>query len=152
MNELEALYQEVILDHSRKPHNVGVCVAANRKARGHNPLCGDQLSLTLRVEDDTIREAKFDGLGCAISTASASMMTDAILGKTTTEAIALAEKFRSSILESDESAEELGSLVALRGVREFPTRVKCATLAWHTLMAALKECTQSVSTEVPETP
>lgn len=147
MQNLRALYEEVILDHNRRPRNFRRHPdAANRQAVGHNPLCGDQLQLELRVEDGVIQDVSFDGAGCAISTASASLMTESIKGKTVAEAERL---FRGvhDLLTRDGAGEELGKLQVLAGVREYPTRVKCATLAWHTLEAALKNVGAPVSTE-----
>ena len=123
MSDLRELYQDVILDHYRRPRNNRPLADANRRAEGFNPLCGDRLKLYVRVKDGVIEEVSFEGSGCAISTASASLLTESIKGKTEREAEAL--------------VAGLGKLEALAGVREFPARVKCATLAWHTLRAAL---------------
>ncbi|HYS63482.1 MAG TPA: SUF system NifU family Fe-S cluster assembly protein [Paraburkholderia sp.] len=150
MNDLSELYQEVIFDHYRRPRNRGVLAGANRKAEGYNPLCGDRVTLYLRIEDGIVREASFEGSGCAIATASASLMTDALKGKTEAEAQALSGRFRDMVTTSGPvwvSAPDLGKLAALSGVREFPARVKCATLAWHTLHAALQGENSTVSTE-----
>lgn len=151
MSDLSDLYQEVILDHNRRPRNFGPLADANRIARGHNPLCGDRLSLALRVVGDRIEDVKFEGTGCAISKASASLMTDAIKGRTPREAIDLFERFHALITsDMDDPAddESVGKLAALAGVREFPVRVKCASLAWHTLKAALAgDPTEPVRTE-----
>jgi nitrogen fixation NifU-like protein len=147
MQNLRALYEEVILDHNRRPRNFRrVPEAANRHASGHNPLCGDQLRLDLRIEDGVIRDVGFDGAGCAISTASASLMTESIKGKTVEEAQAL---FRGvhDLLMSQGEADRLGKLQVLAGVRDYPARVKCATLPWHTLEAALKNSTTPATTE-----
>ena len=140
MDDLRGLYQEVILDHNRRPRNFGAIPSPTHRADGHNPLCGDKLSLTLTVENGTIANAMFQGSGCAISKASASLMTDAIKGKPVAEAETLFEAFHKMVTtpmgeEPDESA--VGKLAVFSGVREFPARVKCASLAWHTLMAAL---------------
>jgi nitrogen fixation NifU-like protein len=140
VSDLRDLYQEVILDHNRRPRNFGTVEAPSHQADGHNPLCGDKLSLTLKVENGAITNAMFQGSGCAISKASASLMTDAIKGKSVAEAEALFDAFHKMVTtpmgeEPDES--EVGKLAVFSGVREFPARVKCASLAWHTLMAAL---------------
>jgi len=141
MSDLRELYQEVILDHNRAPHNYRAVQDANRTAQGYNPLCGDQLTLTLRVEDDVVKEVGFLGQGCAISKASASLMTDSVKGKSTAEVEALFERFHLLLTgPPDVKADPkgLGKLAVFAGVREFPVRVKCATLAWHTLHNALK--------------
>jgi nitrogen fixation NifU-like protein len=140
MDDLRGLYQEVILDHNRRPRNFGAIEAPTHHANGHNPLCGDKLSLTLEIHDGVIRNAMFQGSGCAISKASASLMTDAIKGKGLVEVDALFQAFHKMVTtpmdqEPDESA--VGKLAVFAGVREFPARVKCASLAWHTLIAAL---------------
>ena len=141
MGELRELYQEVILDHSKRPRNFGELPGANRSAEGYNPLCGDRETVFVRLEDDVLEDVGFRGTGCAISTASASMMTDAVKGSTRAEAEALFERFHRLITgqdgEKERSAPELGKLAVFSGVREFPVRVKCATLPWHTLKAAL---------------
>ena len=149
MSELTDLYQEVILDHNRRPHNFRVIDDATAKQEGYNPLCGDRLTLYLRLEGDVIKDAAFQGQGCAISKASASLMTDAIKGKTVVEARDLFEHFHAMITSDTESvAEDLGKLSVLSGVREFPTRIKCASLAWHTMKAAVAHETDApVSTE-----
>ncbi|MBS1188869.1 MAG: system FeS assembly protein, NifU family [Rhodocyclaceae bacterium] len=148
MSDLRELYQEVIVDHGRRPRNFRPLAEANREAEGFNPLCGDHFILQLRVEDGVIRDASFQGSGCAISTASASLMTEALKGRTETEAEALFAGFHALVLGADEdAAAALGKLAVLAGVREFPTRVKCATLAWHTLRAALHGRERPVSTE-----
>ena len=138
MSELTELYQEVILDHNRRPRNFGTLEGANHRAEGHNPLCGDRLRLFLRVDDGVIGEVRFEGTGCAISKASASLMTDAIKGRGVDEAGRLFERFHRMVTTPPgEDVEDLGKLCVLAGVREFPVRVKCASLAWHTLKAAL---------------
>jgi nitrogen fixation NifU-like protein len=150
MSELTDLYQELILDHNKRPRNRGALEGANRTASGHNPLCGDRIVLQLRMNGDEIEDAKFDGCGCAISTASASMMTDAIRGRTIEEAEAIGTRFRNAVTSDGDTpidAEALGKLAAFGGVRAYPARVKCATLAWHTLDAALHEVNRAVSTE-----
>ena len=146
MSDLRDLYQEVIFDHNRHPRNFGPFPEANRHADGFNPLCGDRLTLHLRVEGGVIREARFEGAGCAISTASASLMTEALKGKTEAEAAVLFEGFHHMVM-GEPVTVDLGKLSVLAGVSEFPARVKCATLAWHTLNAALKNESNPVSTE-----
>jgi nitrogen fixation NifU-like protein len=147
MSELSELYQEVILDHNRRPRNFHALAGASHSAEGYNPLCGDRLTLYLDVEADVITDAAFEGAGCAISKASASLMTDAIKGRTVAEARALFERFHRMVTTPPgEAVEELGKLSVLGGVREFPVRVKCASLAWHTMKAAL-ERRQQTSTE-----
>jgi len=147
MSDLTDLYQEVILDHNRKPRNFGALSEANRTAKGDNPLCGDQLQVQLRVQGDRIESVAFEGHGCAISTASASLMTEAVKGKSVEEAETLFRKMHEMLTEDGLPDEELGKLQALVGVREYPMRVKCATLAWHTLHTALTEPGATVSTE-----
>lgn len=146
MNELRDLYQEVIFDHYRSPRNYGPLPSANRDAEGHNPLCGDHVKLHLQVEDGIIRDVHFEGSGCAISTASASLMTEVLKGKGEVEAMRLMEEFQRLVTGAGEP-EGLGKLEALAGVREFPSRVKCAMLAWHTLLAALENQRVPVTTE-----
>jgi len=150
MSELRDLYQEVILDHGKRPRNHGPLSDANCSAEGHNPLCGDHLQVFVKTEDGKVVDARFEGSGCAISVASASMMTQAIVGKPIEEAHHIAKQFHSMVAgESDESGDssELGKLVVFGGVREFPMRVKCATLPWHTLRAALDRAREPVTTE-----
>jgi nitrogen fixation protein NifU and related proteins len=147
MNDLRELYQEVILDHSRRPRNFGACPNCNRDAKGHNPLCGDRLAVHLDVEGDIIRDAHFEGQGCAISVASASLMTEMVKGKTVAEAKALFEQFHAMVTGEDASGTDLDKLEVLAGVRDYPVRVKCATLAWHTLAAALDNSHMPVVTE-----
>ena len=149
MSELSELYQQVILDHNKKPRNFRKLETANHTAEGFNPLCGDQLTVYLNLEHDRVQEVAFEGSGCAISKASASMMTQAVKGKTKDEAEKLFKEFHSMVTgELDEETEEnsLGNLKIFAGVREFPVRVKCATLPWHTMHAALSKQHQ-VSTE-----
>ncbi|HEX6850299.1 MAG TPA: SUF system NifU family Fe-S cluster assembly protein [Candidatus Polarisedimenticolaceae bacterium] len=146
MNDLRDLYQEVILDHSKRPRNRRAIEGASHLANGRNPLCGDTLVLYLAVDGDVIRDVAFQGEGCAISTASASMLTDAVKGKTVAQARAMFETFHHLLTDGAAGAGELGKLAVFSGVREFPVRVKCATLAWHTLMAALEK-RDSASTE-----
>ena len=149
MSELSDLYQEVILEHNKNPRNFREIENADKFAEGHNPLCGDQLKLYLMMEDDTVKDVAFKGSGCAISKASASMMTQVVKGKSREEAEILFGEFHKMVLgEMDEEREEnrLGKLKIFAGVREFPARVKCASLSWHTLHAALNNETE-VSTE-----
>ena len=137
-SDLNDLYQEVILDHNRRPRNFHAIAGATHSAEGYNPLCGDRLTLYVQVEGDRIVDVAFEGSGCAISKASASLMTEAVKGQTLTGARALFDRFHGMVTTSpDEPIENLGKLSALAGVREFPVRVKCASLAWHTLKAAL---------------
>jgi nitrogen fixation NifU-like protein len=150
MADLRELYQEVILDHNRKPRNFRRLGAPTAAAEGHNPLCGDRISVELDVAGDTLRDIAFQGSGCAISKASASMMTAALKGKTVDEAAAAVEQFRAMLTEerpSDEASALPGRLAVLAGVREFPIRIKCATLPWHTLRAALQGQGEPVKTE-----
>lgn len=150
MSDLRELYQQVILDHSRQPRNFQKLEGANRRAEGYNPLCGDQITLYLHLVDDVIRDIGFQGSGCAISKASASMMTASVKGKTRTEAQALFERFHTMVTGGPNAHADhhhLGKLAVFAGVREFPVRVKCATLAWHTLHAALEGKDETVSTE-----
>jgi len=149
MAGLRELYQEVILDHNRKPRNFRRLGAPTAAAEGYNPLCGDRISVELEVEGDTLRDIAFQGSGCAISKASASMMTAALKGKTVGEAAAAIEQFRAMLTDerpADASALP-GRLAVLEGVREFPIRIKCATLPWHTLRAALQGRGEPVTTE-----
>jgi nitrogen fixation NifU-like protein len=144
---VDDLYQETILDHSTRPRNHHSMDDANRKADGYNPLCGDKLRLYLKVEDDVVQDASFEGSGCAISTASASLMTDSLKGKTRAEALKLMEKFHDLLTTDTPVQQDLGKLVVFCGVRDYPARVKCATLAWHTLKSALNNAGDPVSTE-----
>lgn len=147
MSDLSELYQEVILDHNKRPRNFRAIESPTHRAEGYNPLCGDRLSLFVKVDGDIITDVAFQGTGCAISKASASLMTDAVKGHTVGEARELFERFRNVVTTPpDQPVEDLGKLSVLAGVREFPVRVKCASLAWHTLKAAL-EREQRVSTE-----
>jgi len=149
-SELRDLYQEVVIDHSRKPRNFRKPEGANRSAEGINPLCGDEITLYLKLSGDVIEDIGFQGAGCAISKASASLMTAALKNKTKAEAEALFQRVHSMLSEGPKSKidpEELGKLAVLSGVWEFPSRVKCATLAWHTLRSALDGAGAPVSTE-----
>jgi nitrogen fixation protein NifU and related proteins len=152
MSELRELYQQVILDHNKNPRNFGPLENANRTSEGRNPLCGDEIKVYLRLDGDTIEDIKFEGRGCAISKASASMMTMTLKGKTTDEAEKLFQSVHDMLTgegnpDADIDDEEMGRLVVLSGVREFPVRVKCASLGWHAMRAALKEESKTVSTE-----
>lgn len=149
-DELRDLYQEVIFDHNRNPRNFRIMEDANRRVDGFNPLCGDKLTLFLKIGDDhVIQDASFQGSGCAISTASVSLMTEIIKGLSEDEAEALFKQFHEMTTgkTEDVNLEAIGKLAVLAGVREYPARVKCATLAWHTLDAALKNQHDAVSTE-----
>ncbi|WP_245395492.1 Fe-S cluster assembly sulfur transfer protein SufU [Anthocerotibacter panamensis] len=149
MSELRDLYQEVILDHYKRPRNFGVLPQANREAQGHNPLCGDRVTVYLHLADDRVQNIRFQGSGCAISTASASLMTEVLKGKTLAQAEELFANFHELLTGAQEAGHspEVGKLEILAGVRAFPVRIKCATLAWHTLNAALHNSFAAVSTE-----
>jgi nitrogen fixation NifU-like protein len=137
--ELNDLYRDVILDHNRRPRNFGGLEPADASVEGFNPLCGDRLTVRLQMQDDKISDIRFEGQGCAISTASASLMTEAVKGKTRADALRLFDRVHQLLTDDGAPpAEELGKLAALSGVREFPARVKCASLCWHTLASALK--------------
>lgn len=146
MADLRELYQEVIIDHSKSPRNFCKLEHANREAEGFNPLCGDKITLYLEITENTIINSSFTGSGCAISTASASLMTEAIKGKSLKDAEALFEKFHVMLTQGDDKVD-LGKLNILAGVKQFPMRVKCATLAWHTMHAALEDQHAPVTTE-----
>jgi nitrogen fixation protein NifU and related proteins len=149
-DDLRELYQELILEHSKSPRNFGELAGANHQAEGYNPLCGDQFTVYLELDGESIRDIRFQGSGCAISKASASMMTQSVKGKTRAEVEALFRRFHE-LVTSERSVngdrDKLGKLTVFSGVREFPVRVKCATLAWHTLQAALEGSQKTVSTE-----
>ena len=147
MSDLRHLYQELILDHNKTPRNFRKIEDATSTAEGFNPLCGDKLTLFLKLEDGVIRDISFKGSGCAISTASASLMTAALKGKTAAEAEALFENFHRMLTGQPADQARLGKLAVFSGVNEFPIRVKCATLAWHTLRAALERQGKTASTE-----
>jgi len=151
MDELRELYQATILDHNKKPRNFGPLADANRKADGHNPLCGDKLTVYLVLGDDgVVEDASFEGQGCAISTASASLMTEFVKGRTVSEIEKLFDRFHALVTSSVGEAadtEGLGKLAVFSGVREYPMRVKCATLCWHTLQAAIADADEIVRTE-----
>lgn len=137
-DDLSELYQQVILDHSRKPRHFHVLEGANRSAQGHNPLCGDHFTVFLKLEGGVIQDISFQGSGCAISKASASMMTDALKGKTVAEAEKMFTQYQQMVTTGSPNDEELGKLFVFAGVRQFPMRVKCAILPWHAMMAGLK--------------
>jgi len=141
------LYQEIILDHSKHPRNRHAMAEASREAEGYNPLCGDKLKLFLKMDGDKVVDASFEGSGCAISTASASLMTETLKGKTRQEALEMLEKFHELLTTDTPVRQELGKLVVFCGVRDYPARVKCATLAWHTLKSALGGTGEVTSTE-----
>ena len=146
--DLKELYRDVILDHNRHPRNFGPLAAANHHAEGHNPLCGDRLSLAVLMNGERIEDIRFEGRGCAISTASASLMTEAVKGRERAAARELFDKVHALLTQQQAVADPaLGKLAALSGVREFPARVKCASLCWHTLNAALSSADATVSTE-----
>lgn len=148
MSELRELYQEVILEHSKKPRNYRALEHANHKAEGFNPLCGDHFTVYLDLKDGAINDICFQGSGCAISKASASMMTQTLKGKTTAQAEDIFTKFHDLVTgQKAGTQEDLGKLAVFAGVSEFPLRVKCATLAWHALRAAMRGEEQAVSTE-----
>jgi nitrogen fixation protein NifU and related proteins len=150
LSDLTDLYQEVILDHNRRPRNWGALADATRVAHGHNPLCGDRLTLHVKIDGDRLSAVSFEGSGCAISKASASLMTDAVKGHTVTEALDLFDRVHIMLTTPmDEPVDEnsVGKLAVLAGVREFPTRVKCASLAWHTLKSAITNPGEVARTE-----
>jgi nitrogen fixation NifU-like protein len=152
MNELRDLYQEVVLDHAKRPRNFGALEGPSHRAAGHNPLCGDKVTVTLTVADGKVADARFEGAGCAISMASASLMTEAIRGKSEAAVRAMFEEFHAGLTATDEGTAmsalaDLDKLAVFAGVREFPVRVKCATLPWHTLVAALDHASEPVKTE-----
>ena len=146
--DLRELYQEVIFDHYKRPRNMGTLEDASHRAEGYNPLCGDRVTIYLKVEDGIVTDASFEGAGCAIATASASLMTEALKGRRLEDVEALFRGFHAMVTDAPASdSAALGKLEVLAGVREFPARVKCATLAWHTLNAALAHRPQPVSTD-----
>ena len=149
MSDLRDLYQEILLQHNSKPRNFHKLEDANRSAKGYNPICGDQLTLYLKVEDDVITDVGFQGSGCAISRSSASMMTQSVKGRSVAEAAEIFEAFHQMLTEpgADHDYDLLGDLESMSGVSEFPTRIKCAVLGWHTLRAALEDQEEPVSTE-----
>ena len=146
--DLQDLYQEIILDHSRSPRNSGALEGATGEAHGNNPLCGDRVTVRVRVEDGSVADVRFEARGCAISIASASMMTEALKGRTVSDASGASARFVAGLTSGDAVEDDgLGELAALSGVRKFPTRVKCATLAWHAFGAALDGGGDQVTTE-----
>ena len=150
MSDLSDLYQEVILDHNRRPRNWGPMPDATRTAEGYNPLCGDRLKLHVRIDDDRIAAVSFEGSGCAISKASASLMTDAVKGRTLGEAFDLFDLVHEMLttpIHKPVDDSKVGKLAVLSGVREFPARVKCASLAWHTLKSAILDTHETAKTE-----
>ncbi len=149
MSDLRELYQEIIIDHNRQPRNFYEMEDATQKIDGFNPLCGDRITIYLKVENGIVEKASFKGTGCAISIASASMMTDSLLGKTIQQVEAVFEKFHQLITaaKKPETTDELGKLNVLGGVRNYPSRIKCATLAWHAMHAALNQESDTVTTE-----
>lgn len=150
VSDLRDLYQELILDHNRRPRNFGPLAEANRSARGINPLCGDKVTVHLQVEDGQVKDIRFEGTGCAISIASASVMTESLKRQTREDAVGLFERFHRMVAPVDgaeSDSQDMGKLAAFAGVRDYPARVKCATLAWHTLRAALDGEEKAVSTE-----
>lgn len=148
-DELTDLYQQVILDHSRSPRNFRRIEDADRAAQGHNPLCGDNLTLFLKMDGEAIRDIGFQGSGCAISKASASLLTEALKGRNKTEVRTLFDHVHTLVTTGSGNADDLGKLAVFAGVHRFPARVKCALLAWHAVVAALEGQTQPVSTETP---
>lgn len=150
MSDVRELYQDVILDHGRHPRNFGTLEGADATSEGFNPLCGDRLVLYVKLEGDVVSDVRFTGSGCAISTASASVMTQVLKGKTKREALALFETFKKLVTAPAEEGTDvtsIGKLAVFGGVREFPVRIKCATLAWHTMAAALADSDDVVTTE-----
>jgi len=147
MSDLRELYQQVILDHNRKPRNFRKIANANRAAEGYNPLCGDRITVEVRVEDGIVKDAAFQGAGCAISKAAASMMTASVNGKSETEVDTLFRGVHAMLTGANGAPADVGKLAVFAGVREFPSRIKCATLAWHALQAALHGAAEPVSTE-----
>ena len=147
MSDLRELYQEVIVDHSQTPRNRHTMANASQSAEGFNPLCGDKVTIFLKITNNVIEDVSFEGCGCAISIASASLMTEQLKGKTEAEAQALFNDFHDLITQENSDTAKLGKLSVLAGVHAFPSRIKCATLAWHTFKAALEKINESVSTE-----
>jgi nitrogen fixation NifU-like protein len=151
-DELNELYQQVILDHSRKPRNFGILKDANHSAEGNNPLCGDHYAVYLKLENDVIKDVSFDGSGCAISKAAGSIMTDFLKGKTIAGAQKYFGMYQQMVMTGKADEEVMGKLYAFAGVHNFPMRVKCAVLSWHALIAGLKGENKVVSTEEPKSP
>ena len=150
MFDSQELYQEIVMDHNRRPRNFGSMTDSTATSEGFNPLCGDQITLFLKVSEDIVEEISFEGVGCAISKSSASMMTEGVKGKSVEEALTVFEAFREMITaksDGSKDSEILGDLEILKGVAQYPTRIKCATLSWHTLQAALQGTERDISTE-----
>ena len=149
MSDLRELYQQLILDHNKNPRNFQVLDSATRSAQGHNPLCGDKVQIYLQIDNDRITDISFQGSGCAISKASASLMTDAIKGKTQNEVEEQFRKFHTMLTDPTNTPDldQMGKLAVFSGVRDYPARVKCATLSWHTLKAAIENAQTPVTTE-----
>lgn len=141
---VDDLYQELIIDHSKRPRNFHILDQSNREAEGYNPLCGDRLTLYLKMDGEIVKDASFVGCGCAISTASASLMTESLKGKTRDQALKLLDQFHELVTTDTQATKDLGKLRVFCGVRDYPTRVKCATLAWHTLKNALEQDNKEV--------
>lgn len=147
MNELQELYQQVIIDHNHNPRNFHELEHPSHSAKGHNPLCGDKFDIFLTIKDDIITEVSFTGSGCAISKASSSLMTEVLLGKTVTQALQLFDLVHNMVTTGQANVEDIGKLAVLSGVHKFPVRVKCAILPWHTMKNALDKSTQNAITE-----
>ena len=150
MFDSQELYQEIVMDHNRRPRNFGSMTDSTATSEGFNPLCGDQITLFLKVTEDIVEDISFEGVGCAISKSSASMMTEGVKGKSVEEALTVFEAFREMITaksDGSKDSEILGDLEILKGVAQYPTRIKCATLSWHTLQAALQGTEKDISTE-----
>ena len=150
MFDSQELYQEIVMDHNRRPRNFGSMTDSTATSEGFNPLCGDQISLFLKVSEDIVEDISFEGVGCAISKSSASMMTEGVKGKSVEEALTVFQAFREMITaksDGSKDSEILGDLEILKGVSQYPTRIKCATLSWHTLQAALQGAEPNISTE-----
>ena len=150
MFDSQELYQEIVMDHNRRPRNFGSMTDSTETSEGFNPLCGDQITLFLKVSEDIVEDISFEGVGCAISKSSASMMTEGVKGKSVEEALTVFEAFREMITaksDGSKDSEILGDLEILKGVAQYPTRIKCATLSWHTLQAALQGTESDISTE-----
>ena len=148
--DLKELYQDIILEHGKNPRNFGKCEKYTHQAKGYNPLCGDQVTVFLKVSDEIVEDVSFEGVGCAISKSSASMMTEGVKGKSVEEALIVFQAFRRMLTTTSDQVEDseiLGDLEILKGVSQYPTRIKCATLSWHTLQAALQGSGSDVSTE-----
>ncbi len=150
MFDSQELYQEIVMDHNRRPRNFGSMTDSTATSEGFNPLCGDQITLFLKVSEDIVEDISFEGVGCAISKSSASMMTEGVKGKSVEEALTVFQAFREMITaksDGSKDSEILGDLEILKGVAQYPTRIKCATLSWHTLQAALQGTESDISTE-----